>query len=385
MRSAAGGLAAQGVAWPPTDSNEPRTRCRLRSGHPKGASGRRQPRNDFGPARPLVAARTSNPGNEAVSPGSTRSGGVAAWPIQAFSLRPWQRAEERAGSTSRYPEDSVAGPGPFAGCECAGQRAGWRRESGPNGLGMRSNEGLMTAGRWKCQDDMDVPTTRRILKSVPLCVQLPDDFLEAPEPRFDLHQYHVSSALESDVYRAPSRSGYRSFHGRSPSSVARSDKPLDDPSVGGIEQHWRSLGIEVEPEVGAEAGAGPGSSGEADAPIASLEPADDRSIDPDSPGDGRLRHAYPKAKLAEVVREAPSRPPQLPITGPNGFLPERHVHSLRAGGPVLSIAQQIGLIGPSTSVAQAPGDRAVRQIRRVRCPPDNNKAADHLGGTRPES
>lgn len=197
---------------------------------------------------------------------------------------------------------------------------------------MRSGNGAVVP-RWReHQDYMDSPrgaSTRD--RGVPLRMQLPDDFFEPSEARLDLDKDDVVTAFESNVNRSPARSRHNRLRRRPPRSVSRGKNALHDPGVGGIENQWGPFAVQLDSEIRAETGARARSDRRSDACVTELDPADDISVDTNSPSNGGLRNADAQPQLPEVVAEAPRRSAQFAVARLDRLAAECHLHSTPHG------------------------------------------------------
>src|SRR3954447_19258539 len=103
--------------------------------------------------------------------------------------------------------------------------------------------------RWEDEDRMH-PHIGAGGDRVALPVELANDLLEASNSSFDLDQDHVVPVLELDIDRPPARSGHRRFNDRVPSTVGGGKQSFDYAGVSGVEDHRRTLRVDLEPKVG---------------------------------------------------------------------------------------------------------------------------------------
>jgi hypothetical protein len=179
---------------------------------------------------------------------------------------------------------------------------------------MRSNEVPVMSGRWKYEHRMNLTLGPNLIRDLDtLVIASPNDRFEDLDVGLDFEQDGIDAAHEAKVRRLPAGAGHMRFGDRPPARVAKANQRFDEASVRRVVDQGRRGRIQAESEVGAEHRGRAGANRVRNAEIASLQPADRGTIDPDGARHRRLRGAGTDPEQAELVAESPGGLSELAV------------------------------------------------------------------------
>ena len=209
--------------------------------------------------------------------------------------------------SATYPEQAISRPGPRHVGKGTTHLDRGRWKSGPNDVGVASNDRVVMARRRQGEDDIDRPPDLGglgFLECLAFGVQLADDLLEAIEMRLNFDQNGLSWTIEAEVDGPSTRSGYGGLDRRLPARITAPQQHVDDSGLPCVsDQRARSF-ERRETQVCSEHGRYAKSRSKGNARVPLLELADQGAAHSDRIGNGRLRDTGSKAQNAELFGSA---------------------------------------------------------------------------------